>query len=48
MQFDTVLGWYAEFLRKHPTETIILDVQYESESGNGEAARTSAMPAASP
>ena len=35
LSFETLLTWYSKFLREHPTETIILDLQYESESGDG-------------
>ncbi len=34
LTFDTLMGWYTEFLRKHPTETLILDINYESDSGD--------------
>lgn len=33
LTLDDILTWVQDFLRAHPTETIILDVSYESDSG---------------
>ena len=43
MTLDDVLGWVQEFLRAHPTETIILDTSFESESGYKDESLRQAM-----
>lgn len=34
LQFEKLMGWFTTFLTMSPTETIILDITYESDSGD--------------